>query len=189
LEQWDPDELGRHVGYLPQDVALFDGTVADNIARLEKDAASNAILSAARLAGAHEMILRLPDGYATRIGERGSCLSAGQRQRIGLARAVFGDPFLVVLDEPNSNLDGHGEMALVHAIAALRNDRRIVVMASHRPNAIAALDTGLVLYDGRKIAFGPREEIFARLAQSAGTSIKQSASEASLSRAKGSTSR
>jgi ATP-binding cassette, subfamily C, bacterial PrsD len=167
LDQWHPDELGRHIGYLPQDVALFDGTVAENIARFEQDAPSNSILSAARLAGAHEMILRLPDGYTTRIGERGASLSAGQRQRIGLARAVFGNPFLVVLDEPNANLDAEGEMALISAIEALRKDKRIVVMVSHRPDAIAALNFAMVLYEGRMIAFGPREEIFARVAQSA----------------------
>jgi ABC-type protease/lipase transport system fused ATPase/permease subunit len=112
------------------------------------------------------MILRLPDGYATRVGERGSCLSAGQRQRIGLARAVFGDPFLVVLDEPNANLDADGEMALIKAIEILRKNRRIVIMVSHRPSAIASLNVAMVLYGGRLIAFGPREEIFARVAQS-----------------------
>jgi ABC-type protease/lipase transport system fused ATPase/permease subunit len=113
------------------------------------------------------MILRLPNGYATRIGERGASLSAGQRQRVGLARAVFGDPFLVVLDEPNANLDGDGEMALVRAIGALRNNQCIVVLVSHRPDAIAALNVAMVLYEGRMIAFGPREEIFARVARPA----------------------
>jgi ATP-binding cassette, subfamily C, bacterial PrsD len=169
LEQWHPDELGRHVGYLPQDVALFDGSVAENIARFDEVATSNSIIEAAQLAGAHGMILRLPDGYATRIGERGGSLSAGQRQRIGLARAVFGHPFLVVLDEPNANLDAEGELALVGAIEALRKRGSIVVMVSHRPDAIAALNIALVLYEGRMIAFGPREEIFARVARSAKT--------------------
>jgi len=165
LDQWHPDELGRHVGYLPQDVALFDGTVAENIARFDEDATSNSIIEAAQLAGAHSMILRLPDGYATRVGERGGNLSAGQRQRIGLARAVFGSPFLVVLDEPNANLDAEGELALVAAIEALRRRGSIVVMVSHRPDAIAALNIALILYEGRMIAFGPREEIFARVAR------------------------
>ena len=167
LDNWHPDDLGRHIGYLPQDVALFDGTVAENIARFDEDATSQSILNAARLAGAHEMILRLPNGYATRIGERGTSLSAGQRQRIGLARAVFGDPFLVVLDEPNANLDGDGEMALMRAIEALRKNQCIVVLVSHRPDAIAALNVAMVLYEGRMIAFGPREEIFARVARQA----------------------
>jgi PrtD family type I secretion system ABC transporter len=169
LDQWHPDELGRHIGYLPQDVALFDGTVAENIARFDEAATSDAIIEAAQLAGAHDMVLRLPDGYATRIGERGGNLSAGQRQRIGLARAVFGHPFLVVLDEPNANLDAEGELALVRAIEALRARGSIVVMVSHRPDAIAALNVAMVLYDGRMIAFGPREELFARVARSAKT--------------------
>jgi ATP-binding cassette, subfamily C, type I secretion system permease/ATPase len=167
LDNWHPDDLGRHIGYLPQDVALFDGTVAENIARFNDDATSNSILDAARLAGAHEMILRLPNGYTTRIGERGASLSAGQRQRIGLARAVYGDPFLIVLDEPNANLDGDGEMALVRAIEALRKKECIVVLVSHRPDAIAALNIAMVLYEGRMIAFGPRDEIFARVARPA----------------------
>src|SRR5262249_54573652 len=157
--QWHSDELGRHIGYLPQDVGLFDGTVAMNIARCDEAAPSDAVLEAARIAGAHEMILRLPNGYETRIGERGAALSAGQRQRIGLARAVYGQPFLVVLDEPNANLDAEGEQALAMAIGTLRRRQSIVVVVSHRPNALAALDVAMVLYEGRMIAFGPREEV------------------------------
>ena len=167
IERWDSDDLGRHIGYLPQDVALFDGTVATNIARFDEAATSDAILEAARVSGAHEMILRLPDGYDTRIGERGVSLSAGQRQRIGLARAVFGRPFLVVLDEPNANLDAAGENALVTAIETLRNQESIVIVISHRPNALSALDMALVMHAGRSIAFGPREQVFGRVAQSA----------------------
>jgi ATP-binding cassette, subfamily C, bacterial PrsD len=166
LDNWHPDELGRHIGYLPQDVALFDGTVAENIARFDVAATSDAILAAARLAGAHEMILSLPDGYTTRLGERGSALSAGQRQRIGLARAVFGDPFLVVLDEPNANLDHDGEVALVKAIGALRQNQSIVVMVSHRPEALTALNYAMVLREGRVASFGLRDELFAQLARS-----------------------
>ena len=166
LDNWHPDELGRHIGYLPQDVALFDGTVVENIARFDVAATSDAILAAARLAGAHEMILSLPDGYATRLGERGSALSAGQRQRIGLARAVFGDPFLVVLDEPNANLDHDGEVALVKAIEALRQNQSIVVMVSHRPEALTALNFAMVLREGRVASFGLRDELFAQLARS-----------------------
>jgi len=167
LGNWNPDNLGRYVGYLPQDVALFDGTVAENIARFDQNAGSEAIIGATRLAGAHEMILALSEGYATRVGERGSCLSAGQRQRIGLARAVFGDPFLVVLDEPNANLDHDGEVALIKAIEALRRNASIVVLVSHRPEAISALNVAMVLREGRMVAFGPREELFARVARAA----------------------
>jgi len=168
LDNWNPDALGRHIGYLPQDVALFDGTVAENIARFDDSASSDAVLGAARLAGAHEMILSLPNGYATRIGERGSCLSAGQRQRVGLARAIFGDPFLIVLDEPNANLDHDGEVALIRAIETLRQKKSIVVLVSHRPEAISALDMAMVLRQGRMVAFGPRQDMFARVARSAG---------------------
>jgi ATP-binding cassette, subfamily C, bacterial PrsD len=165
LDQWAPDELGRYVGYLPQDVALFDGTVAENIARFDEHATSDAVLDAAQLAGAHEMILSLPDGYSTKIGERGCCLSAGQRQRVGLARALYGDPFLVVLDEPNANLDHDGEAALIRAIQMLRKKMRIVIMVSHRPEALAALDMAAVLRQGRMVAFGPRDQLFARVAR------------------------
>jgi len=167
IDRWHPDDLGRYIGYLPQDVGLFDGTVATNIARFDESASSDAILEAARLSGAHEMILRLPDGYDTRIGERGLALSAGQRQRIGLARAVFGRPFLIVLDEPNANLDTEGENALVSAIATLRSQQRIVVAISHRPNALAALNMTMVMNGGRAIAFGPHEQVFAHVAHSA----------------------
>jgi ATP-binding cassette, subfamily C, bacterial PrsD len=170
LDNWNADELGKHIGYLPQDVALFDGTVAENIARFDDNASSDSILRAAQLAGAHEMILSLPSGYATRIGERGSYLSAGQRQRIGLARAVFGDPFLVVLDEPNANLDHNGEVALIKAIETLRKNQSIVVLVSHRPEALSSLNMAMVLRDGRIVAFAPREELFARVAQSVNAS-------------------
>jgi ATP-binding cassette, subfamily C, type I secretion system permease/ATPase len=163
LDQWRNGDLGRYVGYLPQDVALFDGTVAENICRFDETATSDAILKAARIAGVHDIILRLPDGYATRIGAGGMSLSAGQRQRVGLARAVFGDPFLVVLDEPNANLDTEGEQALTRAIQILRASKSIVVVISHRPSALAALDMALVLYEGKAIAFGRREEVFARV--------------------------
>jgi PrtD family type I secretion system ABC transporter len=163
LDQWRSSDLGRYVGYLPQDVALFDGTVAENICRFDESATSEAILKAARIAGVHDIILRLPDGYATRVGSGGMSLSAGQRQRVGLARAVFGDPFLIVLDEPNANLDTEGEQALTRAIQAMRTAGSIVIVISHRPSALAALDTALVLYDGKAIAFGRRDEVFARV--------------------------
>jgi ATP-binding cassette, subfamily C, bacterial PrsD len=163
LDQWRNEELGRYIGYLPQDVALFDGTVAENICRFDDQATSDAILKAARIAGVHDIILRLPEGYSTRIGQGGMSLSAGQRQRIGLARAVFGDPFLVVLDEPNANLDADGENALTRAIQILRNNKSIVIVISHRPSALSALNMAMVVYEGKAIAFGPREQIFARV--------------------------
>jgi ATP-binding cassette, subfamily C, bacterial PrsD len=163
LDQWHIDDLGRHIGYLPQDVALFDGSVADNIARFDPAATSDAVLEAAQVAGAHQMILRLPNGYGTRIGEGGMALSAGQRQRVGLARAAFGNPFLVVLDEPNANLDTEGEMALGKAIEILRSGGSIVIVISHRASALSALNMAMLLHQGRMIAFGRREEVFASL--------------------------
>src|SRR5438045_2084567 len=166
LDQWSSDDLGRYIGYLPQDVALLDGTVAENISRFDEGAASDAVLEAARIAGAHEMILGLPEGYASRIGEGGMSLSAGQRQRIGLARAVFGNPFLIVLDEPNANLDAEGENALARAILTMRSRQSIVIVASHRPSALASLNMALVMYQGSMIGFGPVQEVFARVALS-----------------------
>jgi ATP-binding cassette, subfamily C, bacterial PrsD len=168
LDQWCNEDLGRHIGYLPQDVALFDGDVADNICRFDQQANSDAITKAAQIAGVHDIILRMPDGYATRIGEDGMSLSAGQRQRIGLARAVYGDPFLVVLDEPNANLDADGESALTRAIQILRHSGSIVIVISHRSSALAALNMALVLYEGKAIAFGPRDEVFARVRAASG---------------------
>ena len=161
LEQWDATDLGAQLGYLPQDVELFDGTVAENIARLDEDADPDAVVEAARLAGCHGMILDLPEGYNTLIGEGGSKLSGGQRQRLGLARAVYGDPFLVVLDEPNANLDADGDRALADAIQEMKQRGRIVVVMAHRPSAIEAADRVLVLRDGRQKAFAPKDEVLA----------------------------
>ncbi|MGE5513141.1 MAG: type I secretion system permease/ATPase [Bacteroidota bacterium] len=165
LDQWHPDHLGRHVGYLPQDVSLFEGTVAENIARFEPHAPPQAVVRAAMLANAHEMILRLPDGYHTRIGEDGVRLSGGQRQRIGLARAAYGSPFLIILDEPNSNLDSEGEAALYKAIASFKRLNSIVVVVTHRPGAMQHLDEVLVLVKGRMIAAGPKTNVSAALSQ------------------------
>ncbi|WP_102960714.1 type I secretion system permease/ATPase [Mangrovicella endophytica] len=163
LDQWDPDALGRHIGYLPQDIELFDGSVADNISRFDEAATPSAVQAAAQAAGILPMILRLPQGFQTRIGEEGVALSAGQRQLVGIARALYGDPFLVVLDEPNSNLDGDGEAALSKAIASVRQRGGIVVVVAHRPSALAGLDHLLFMVDGTMQAFGPRDEVLARI--------------------------
>lgn len=168
IDQWGSAELGRHIGYLPQDVSLLDGTVAENICRFDEKTTSEAILKAARIAGVHDIILRLPQGYATRIGQGGVSLSAGQRQRIGLARAVYGDPFLIVLDEPNANLDADGETSLGRAIHTLRTNGSVVIVISHRPSALAVVDMAMVLFEGKTIAFGTCEEIFARIEAGAG---------------------
>ena len=183
IDQWRNEDLGRHIGYLPQDVSLFDGTIAENICRFDEGASSDAILKAAQIAGVHDIILRLPQGYSTRIGQGGMSLSAGQRQRIGLARAVFGDPFLIVLDEPNANLDAEGENALSRAIVMLRRNNSIVIVISHRPNAIAALNMAMVLYEGKAIAFGPREEIFERV-RGAATAAAPAAQPSTMQNAK-----
>lgn len=158
LEQWG-DQLGQHVGYLPQDVELFDGTVAENIARFVVDPDPAAIIAAAKAAAAHDLILSLPKGYDTRIGEAGAALSGGQRQRVALARALHGDPFMVVLDEPNANLDNEGDEALNTAIRSIRARGGIAVMITHRPSGLAAVNLVAVLKDGRIAAFGPRDEV------------------------------
>jgi ATP-binding cassette, subfamily C, bacterial len=163
LESWSPDELGRHIGYLPQDVTLFEGTIAENICRLEEDKDSVAIIAAAKAAGVHDMILHLPDGYDTNVGPDGSTLSAGQRQRIALARALFRDPFLVVLDEPNSNLDAEGENALSAAIQGVRNRDGIVIVIAHRPSALNTVDHVAMINAGRLSAFGPKEEVLKKV--------------------------
>ncbi|KGJ11083.1 type I secretion system permease/ATPase (plasmid) [Paracoccus versutus] len=162
LGQWDDETLGRHIGYLPQDVALLEGDIQENISRLEPDPDPRGIVDAAKAAGVHEMIVRLPDGYHTALGPMGIALSGGQRQRIGLARALYGDPFVVVLDEPNSNLDGEGEAALTAAINAVKARGGIVVVIAHRPSALAAVDLVAVVQNGRMTAFGPKEDIIAR---------------------------
>jgi PrtD family type I secretion system ABC transporter len=159
LDQWSSEALGRYIGYLPQEVELFDGTIAQNISRFEQDADPKAIIEAARSAGVHDLIVSLSEGYETRIGEGGSKLSAGQRQRIALARALYRDPFLVVLDEPNSNLDGEGEAALAKAILGIRSRGGIAVVIAHRANALAAVDHVLVLSHGRLQVFGPKDEV------------------------------
>ncbi|MPZ35432.1 MAG: type I secretion system permease/ATPase [Rhodospirillales bacterium] len=172
LEQWVPEELGRHIGYLPQDVELFDGTVAENIARFEPEPDSQAIIAAARAAGVHELILRLPDGYGSKIGESGMALSAGQRQRIALARALYGDPFLVVLDEPNANLDAEGEEALTQAILAVRQHGGIVIVVAHRRGALVGVDQVLAMANGQACAFGPKQEVLRKVLQPARPNLR-----------------
>jgi ABC-type protease/lipase transport system fused ATPase/permease subunit len=162
IARWDRDALGRHIGYLPQDVELFGGTVAENIARLGR-VDSEQVVAAARLAHAHEMILRLPDGYDTQIGEAGAVLSGGQRQRIAFARALYGNPRLVVLDEPNANLDAQGEAALRAALGELKARGVTTIMVGHRPALMSQLDKLAVLKDGALEAFGPSAAILPRM--------------------------
>jgi ABC-type protease/lipase transport system fused ATPase/permease subunit len=159
LAQWDPLALGASIGFLPQDVALFRGTVAQNISRFAVQPDAPRLLAAASQAGVHDLILRLPNGYETEIGDGGLMLSGGQRQRIALARALYGDPFLVILDEPNSNLDSEGERALVRAIAGVRARGGIVVVIAHRPALLTAVDHILVLNEGRLQAFGKTDAV------------------------------
>lgn len=165
LEQWSQESLGKHIGYLPQDVELMAGTVAQNIGRFAPTFDANAVIAAANAAGVHDMIVSLPNGYETQVGESGNALSAGQAQRIALARALYGDPFLVVLDEPNSNLDAEGDEALSRAILGVRARNGIVVVVAHRPSAIAGVDLLLMMGQGRAQAFGPKDEVLARVLQ------------------------
>jgi ATP-binding cassette subfamily C protein len=165
LDQWSSDVLGRHVGYLPQDVELFAGTVAQNICRFDPDAIAENIIAAAKEAGVHEMIVKMSEGYETQVGEQGVSLSAGQAQRVALARALYGEPFLIVLDEPNSNLDTEGDEALTRAVRAARERGAIVVVVAHRPIGIEAVDMLLVLKDGRMQAFGPKDQVLGQVLQ------------------------
>jgi ATP-binding cassette subfamily C protein len=163
LDQWKPEILGRSIGYLPQAVDLLAGTIAENIARFRPDADPAAIVAAAKTAGVHDLIVRLKSGYDTPVGEGGSGLSAGQRQRVALARALYGDPFLVVLDEPNSNLDADGEIALAQAIASVRKRGGIAVVIAHRPSVLEVLNKVLVMAEGSVRAFGAKEDVLPRV--------------------------
>ncbi|MGV6849942.1 MAG: type I secretion system permease/ATPase [Marinibacterium sp.] len=160
MDQWDPDVLGRYIGYLPQYVDMLPGTIAQNIARFEPDMSEDDIIAAARAAGVHEMILGLADGYATRVGMADQPLSGGQIQRVGLARAIYRLPRLIVLDEPNAHLDAHGDETLTATIAYLRQAGCTVVVMAHRPGVLAEASKVLILHKGRVAQFGPREEIF-----------------------------
>lgn len=163
LEQWNPETLGRRVGYLPQDVELLDGTIAQNISRFDDAGDDEALFECAELAGLHDSVVHLPSGYDTRIGEGGLSLSGGQRQRVGLARALYRKPFLIVLDEPNSNLDADGEQALTRAIAAARAWGSIIIIIAHRPSALAGVDELLVMSAGVIRAVGPKEDVLRRV--------------------------
>ncbi len=159
LSQWEPEALGRHIGYLPQEIGLFDGSIAENIARFDRSATSDAIVAAARAAGVYDMIVQMPDGFDTEIGDQGAMLSAGQRQRLALARALYGDPFLVVLDEPNANLDTEGDAALTRAIEGICRRGGVAIVIAHRPSALAGVSKVLVLAKGQMQSFGPKQDV------------------------------
>lgn len=162
IESWDREELGPHIGYLPQDIELFDGTIAENIARFS-EVDSLKVIEAARRTGIHDMILHFPRGYNTQIGEAGGMLSGGQRQRLGLARAMYGNPAILVLDEPNANLDDAGERSLLEAVVDLKNAGKTVILITHRPNVLGAADIVVVMQGGRIIHCGPRDQVLAAL--------------------------
>ncbi len=161
IHQFNRDELGPHIGYLPQDIELFDGTISENIARFGEVDAEKVVV-AARKAGVHEMILQLPNGYDTYISATSGALSGGQRQRVGLARALYGSPVLVVLDEPNSNLDDAGEKALSQAIVQLKQEGTSLFVISHRTSVLKHMDKLLVMKEGQVSMFGPRDQVLAR---------------------------
>lgn len=160
---WNREDFGKHAGYLPQGVELFSGTIKDNIARMIEDPDPKLVVEAAKLAGAHEMISRLPKGYETDIGIAGSSLSGGQRQRVGLARAFFGNPKLVVLDEPNASLDDKGEQALVDSLKNTKDKEISTILISHRPSILAFVDMIMILQEGMIVAYGPKDEVLAKL--------------------------
>jgi ATP-binding cassette subfamily C protein len=169
LDQFDPDQLGRSIGYVPQESQIFDGTVAENISRFDENADADKIVDAARLANIHDLVQHLPDGYNTKLGEAGARLSAGQRQRLALARALYGDPVMLVLDEPNASLDAEGEAALDRAIRRALDRGACVVVIAHRPNAIVSVDHIVVLSEGRVVGSGPRDEILRKVVRPSGT--------------------
>ena len=163
FDQWDPEYIGRYIGFASQATELFEGTIAENIARMEAEPDNNAVLRAARAAGIHDMILRQPNGYDTRVGEAGTVLSAGQRERVAIARALYNDPFIVVFDEPNGTLDHDGEVALQNTVRGLKERKAIAIIVAHRPSALAHCDKVLYLAGGAQQAFGPRDEVLQRI--------------------------
>ncbi|MGH1587582.1 ATP-binding cassette domain-containing protein [Methylobacterium phyllosphaerae] len=172
ISQWQAADFGRHVGYLPQEVSLFAGTVAENIARFAPHADRAEIEEAARQAGVNQLIESLPEGYDTVLGDGGTGLSGGQRQRIGLARALFGSPFLLVLDEPNANLDGEGDAALTRAILSVRARGGIVIIVAHRMSALTAVDLMLTIEAGQVAAFGTKDEVLRKIRGQSGGEVK-----------------
>lgn len=163
LSHWDSQQLGEHIGYLPQDVELFAGTVAQNIGRFQENIDSDRVIAAAEQAGCHELIQHFAEGYNTQIGDGGQALSGGQRQRVALARALYGDPALIVLDEPNSNLDSAGEEALLSAVHGLKSRGKTAILITHKMNILAAADKIMVMANGTVQGFGPRDEVLAKL--------------------------
>ncbi|SNS24303.1 ATP-binding cassette, subfamily C [Tardiphaga sp. OK246] len=159
LNQWREDEIGQHIGYLPQEVSLMEATIEENICRFEPQPDFRKVVDAAKAAGVHEMIVKMPSGYRTQLGPQSAALSAGQRQRVALARALYGNPFIVVMDEPNSNLDGEGEEALTRAIEGIRERGGITIVIAHRPSALVAVDLVAIVQNGRMVAFGNKHDI------------------------------
>jgi PrtD family type I secretion system ABC transporter len=166
LSQWHEDEIGQHIGYLPQEVSLLDATIEENICRFEPEPDYRKVVEAAMAAGVHDMILKMPAGYRTQLGPQGAALSAGQRQRVALARALYGNPFIVIMDEPNSNLDGEGELALTKAIEGISARGGITIVIAHRPSALVSVNLVAIVQNGRMVAFGAKQDIMTPALQS-----------------------
>src|SRR6056297_2884763 len=175
IQHWNPDQLGRYLGYLPQDVKLFRGSVGENISRFEENAQDVDIVAAATLSGAHDMVQKLSNGYETDVGDGGTMLSGGQRQRVGLARAVYKYPSMIVLDEPNSNLDNVGEQALAQCIQELKKMGKTVILVTHKAGLLSLSDKTVMLRDGKVEQFAPTQEFFQQQKAAAEEKSKQKA--------------